>query len=36
MMAEWERVAAGQARFGDWVWRWVNLIRWVESRGIKC
>jgi len=27
---EWERVKAGQKKFDFRVWRWINVIRWME------
>lgn len=35
LRAEWARVLAGRAAFDTRVWRWLNLIRWVELNGVE-
>lgn len=30
LMREWQQVKAGQRRFDFRVWRWINVIRWME------
>ncbi len=35
MQQEWRRIASGQAKFDNRVWRWVNLIRWAERFHVK-
>jgi asparagine synthase (glutamine-hydrolysing) len=35
MLCDWNAVLAGKAKFDFRVWRWVNLIRWVERFGVK-
>src|SRR5262249_10139936 len=32
---EWHAVRAGRRPFDSRVWRWVNLIRWVETLGVQ-
>jgi len=34
MRAEWEAMLTGRRPFDFRFWRWVNLIRWVERRGV--
>jgi len=35
MERQWQAVLNGRARFDSHVWRWVNLIRWVERFGVS-
>ena len=34
MLTEWDAMLAGRRPFDFRFWRWVNLIRWVERRGV--
>lgn len=34
MLSEWDAMLAGRRPFDFRFWRWVNLIRWVERRGV--
>jgi asparagine synthase (glutamine-hydrolysing) len=33
---EWAGAAAGRAAFPPWLWRVLNLILWVQTRGVRC
>ena len=34
MLSEWDAMLAGRRPFDFRFWRWVNLIRWAERRGV--
>ena len=36
LIAEWKDTLAGKQAFNPRIWRWLNLIRWVELMGVNC
>ncbi len=35
MLREWSAVQSDPTRYNPWVWRWINLARWVELSNVR-